>query len=179
MRHWSVLPFLLLLPACWASKGNLYAANPKAPAPFGSGRYAPIGKPGDYVQMLRLADGRFKVSQPGKPDQVSPVSFHPLTVPGRKVWVMQVPFEAPVNASVYELVETRADGTVLMAELECGGSEAITKAAGGSITSDKNFNNGRPSCIFTSRASLEKAAMAFVKAHPQLPGAQAVKRVSD
>ena len=178
MRHFAILPLLLALTACWTSKAGFYTPDPKLPAPFTSGRYAPMSQPANVVRMTRLADGRFEVAQEGRPAQVSPVTFQPLTIPGRRIWIMQVPFDISprLKPAVYELIEQKADGAIVMAERNCAGSEATTRRAGGKVESQPNFNNGRPSCVFATRAGLESAVAAYARTRNPLTG-ETVRRI--
>lgn len=178
MRHLIVLPLLLALSACWTSKSTFYTPDPRAPAPFASGRYAPVSQPGNVVRMTRLADGRYRVEQGSGPSLNSPVTFAPLAIAGRRIWIMQVPFDisAQLKPAVYELVEQRADGAIVMAELNCAGSEAATRRAGGKVESQPDFNNGRPSCVFPTRTALEAAVTTYVRTRNPLTG-ETVRRL--
>ena len=177
-----LLPLCCSLSACWASQSSFYTPDPKAPQPFSNGLWADVKSPAESARMTRLPDGRWLVEPKngGGPMKPSPLTFAPVPAGARKVWIAQVPFDLPqFHAAAYELGEARRDGTVNFSELKCAGSEALTKGAGGTVKVDKNFNNGQPSCTFTTRASLEKAVGAYLKGHDPLPESSVARRTGN
>ena len=181
MRRWIVLPLLLSLSACWISKGMLYEPDPSLPAPFASGLYSSPATPGDESRVTRLADGRFRMGpvKEAAAADIGAFTFQPLAIQGRKLWIAQVPVGTPVEFSLYELTEVRPNGDILMSKLDCVGTEAIVRAAGGTVEADAGGDRAGSGCLFPNRASLETAAIAYAKAHDPLPSDGPVRRLGD
>ena len=178
MRAFAILPLLLALTACWGSKDAFYTPDPRAAAPIQPGRYADPAAPAQVVRFTRRADGRYIVAEVGKEDKAVPVVFAPLAMPGHKLFVTQAFFDLPQwHSTLYELVEQKPDGTLLLAVLKCEGNERLARQAGATVTSDPQFNGGKPSCLFPTRAALETAVRAYARAHDPLPAEGTLRRI--
>ena len=192
-RTLATLLVAALLSGCWWIGPAFYQPDPADPGPFEPGLYTMdiLGdhKPAERLRMVRAPDGGMKFKDPAKPDGDSDdVVFARLPLPGRTIWIVQWRSgESSDQGRGFGLVER--DGNLVAADvpLTCQGSEALVRSAGGSVTDEDTVDaDGNkigkvtgPTCGFADKASLERALIAYVAAHPGFHATVRIKRIGN
>ena len=180
MRSLLSLFVALLLSGCFWEGPAFYRADPAQNGPLSPGLYKIDAADKEAPQRLlvrRADDGALLIAAPedfqdGKPSRVVLV---PLATPGRHVWIVQTQIGETADPVAYGLLESDGGALILDPALDCQGSEALVRAAGGTIEGE----GGSPSCIFQDRAVLERAMIAYVSAHPGFEKPARLTRIGD
>ena len=194
-RAWGLatLLFALLLSGCWWEGPAFYQPDPANPGPFEPGPYKIdfLGdhKPAERTRITRATDGTTIITDRTKPaSNTEEMVFARLPLPGRTIWVAQWRSAGSVEQErSYGLVERNGNLVAMNVPLGCQGNEALVRGAGGSVsdedTVDADGNKvGKltgPTCRFTDKASLERALLAYVTAHPGFRANVRIKRIGD
>lgn len=194
LRPLLVILAALLLSGCWWIGPPFYAADPAAPAPLSAGRWSATNADGSVKEsrLVRYPDGRFGPA-PGEAQDNGRLSFHPLPLPGRDLWVSQLTStQGKGDEAIYGLAEVRDGAVELLPLIDCEGNEAAVRAAGGAIkvvpadrtappdaSGEIDPKNVGTTCLFANAGALERALTAFARHHPRLPGAARLRRVGD
>lgn len=169
-----VLLSAMLLSGCWWSGPVFYPPDPAAVQPISPGLYQArsadsTDKP-ERVQIARLANGAWGE----KKDPSSWTYFARLSGSSRDLWIMET--MATDSSDVgYGLFERTGDRLTMDPLILCRGTQAIVRAAGGTVENDDPPNpdgtvNRMVTCRFASRAALERGLLAYAGAHPRLTG---------
>ena len=169
-----VLAVPLLLSGCvWAGPA-LYDAS-RAETPLAPGRYRTVFH-GETIEGKIAVAGTVTIATFDR-DQPINVLLVPLALADRKIWIVQsqMPEQGEINQAI-GLLERRADGWMLEQLIECGGTQDIVRAAGGTVTAgEAKGPDGQPrhvhqACEFRSTAALEGALRRILATnHPQNP----------
>lgn len=181
-----VLLSAMLLSGCWWEGPIFYPPDPAAAQPITAGLYEvrtadPSEKP-DRVRFTRFTDGAW-----GEEADAKVWTFF-ARLPGtsRDLWIVETIATDSSDAG-YGLIERAGNRWDMDELIQCRGTEAIVRAAGGTIESDGSpgAKGSQPlssgtniSCRFGDRASLERGLLAYAAAHPRLAGGT-LTRVSD
>ncbi|MEO7688237.1 MAG: hypothetical protein ABIS51_03055 [Sphingomonas sp.] len=182
-----------MLSGCWWIGPAFYSPDPANAGPFEPGLYKvdTLGdhKPAERIRIARAADGTTIVTNPaqaaGSPEEMI---FARLPLPGRTIWIAQWRSGGSTEEGRgFGLVEQRGNLVAANVPLVCQGNEALVRGAGGSVTGEDEVDiDGNkvgklagPTCGFTDKASLERALLAYVTAHPGFDANMRIKRVGD
>ena len=180
MRSLLLLLATLLLSGCFWEGPAFYRPDPAQPGPLSPGLYkidAADKEAPQRLQVRRTDDGALLVAAPedfqgGKPSRVV---LMPLAAPGRHLWIVQTQIGETVDPVAYGLLESDGAALILDPALDCQGSEALVRAAGGTVEGE----GGSPSCLFANSAALERAMIAYVGAHPGFEKPARLTRIGD
>ena len=193
MRSLLSLLVALLLSGCWWVGPAFYKPDPANAGPFEPGLYKvdTLGdhRPAERIRIARAADGTTIVTNPakaaGSPEEII---FAPLPLPGRTIWIAQWRSGGSAEeARGYGLVEQRGNLVAANVPLGCQGNEALVRSAGGSVSDEDTVDaDGNKvgkltgsTCNFADKASLERALLAYVAAHPGFHANMRIKRIGD
>ena len=180
MRSLFLLLATLSLSGCLWEGPAFYRPDPVQSGPLSPGLYkvdsADTSAP-KRLQVRRADDGALLVAAPedfqgGKPSRVV---LAPLAAPNRHLWIVQTQIGDTADPVAYGLLESDGAALILDPALDCQGNEALVRAAGGTIEGE----GGSPSCIFSDRAALERAMIAYAAAHPALEKPARLTRIGD
>ncbi len=140
-RRFATIALALLLSGCWWQGPAFYKGDPHDAGPVTPGWYKfdLLGdhKPAVTEHIDWLPDGGTR-STPRKVTRKNGiVQFMTarLTVPGRDLWVMQMPSDdKPEDGAIYGLLERHGDQLAFTFPLDCDSNVAIVKAAGGTVS---------------------------------------------
>lgn len=177
---------LFMLAGCWWTGPVFYKPDPAAAAPISAGIWEGTGVDGEVSshRIARYPNGAFGLGT-GETDDKSRLTFRPLRLAGRDLWITELTAVAPdKDEAIYGLAERRGETIDLLALLGCEGNEDLIRTAGGKaeggdrpLTDAKINEKGEvdpktvgTSCTFTDAASLERALTAYATLHPHLDG---------
>ena len=180
MRNLFSLVAALLLSGCFWEGSAFYRPDPAQSGPLSPGLYkldsADKSAP-QRLEVRRADDGALLVAEPqdflgGKPSRVV---LAPLAAPNRHLWIVQTQIGDTADPVAYGLLESDGGALILDPALDCQGNEALVRAAGGAIEGE----SGSPSCIFSDRAALERAMIAYAAARPGFEKPARLTRIGD
>jgi hypothetical protein len=180
MRSLLSLLAALLLSGCFWEGPAFYQPDPAQSGPLSPGLYkldSADKEAPKRLEVRRADNGALLIAAPedfqgGKPSRVVLV---PLAAPGRHLWVVQTQIGETADPVAYGLLETDGAALILDPALDCQGSEALVRSAGGTVEGE----GGSPSCLFADRAALERAMIAYVGAHPDFEKPARLTRIED
>jgi len=180
MRSLLSLLAALLLSGCFWEGPAFYRPDPGQSGPLSPGLYKIDSADKSAPQRLlvrRADDGALLIAAPedfqgGRPSRVV---LMPLAAPGRHLWIVQTQIGDTADPVAYGLLESDDAALILDPALDCQGSEALVRKAGGTVEGE----GGSPSCIFKDRAALERAMIAYVGAHPGFEKPARLTRIED
>ena len=180
MRSLLSLLAALLLSGCFWEGPAFYRPDPGQSGPLLPGLYKLDSADKEAPQRLlvrRADDGALLIAAPedfqgGKPSRVV---LMPLTVPGRHLWIVQTQIGDTADPVAYGLLESDGAALILDPALDCQGSEALVRKAGGTVEEE----GGSPSCLFADRAALERALIAYAAIHPDFEKPARLTRIGD
>ena len=163
-----LLPIVALLSGCVWGGPALYGAE-QAETPVPAGRYR-VTVDNDPTDGVVIAEGHVTVL---RVDGEAPTSvlLIPLADPTRKLWIIQAAVGPDGDRFAYGLLERTASGWAAAPYIVCAETEALVRAAGGTIErappprSAGDAAAGTPTCLFRTRASLETALRQWVATH--------------
>jgi predicted small lipoprotein YifL len=177
---------MLSLSGCFWEGPVFYPPDPKAAQPLTPGLYEarsvnPADKP-ERIRLTRFANGSWGEAKDAKS------WFYFVRLPGskRELWIAESLFTDSDDAG-YGLIERSGDHLNMDGMIQCRGTQAMVRAAGGTVTNDDppgaDGSDDHPfsrdiSCAFPDRAALERALRAYADAHPQLRDAT-LTRIGD
>ena len=179
-RTVAALLTVLLLSGCFWEGPAFYHPDPGQSGPLSPGLYkvdsADKSAP-PRLEVRRADDGALLIAAPedfqgGKPSRVV---LMPLAAPGRHLWIVQTQIGDTADPVAYGLLESEGAALILDPALDCQGSEALVRKAGGTVEGE----GGSPSCIFKDRSALERAMIAYVDAHPGFEKPARLTRTGD
>jgi len=193
MRSLLSLLAALLLSGCWWEGPAFYEPDPANAGPFEPSLYKvdTLGdhKPAERIRIARAADGTTIITDPTKAaGSTEEIIFTRLPLAGRTIWIAQLRSGGlKEEGRGYGLVEQRGNLVAANVPLVCQGNEALVRSAGGSVTGEDEVDaDGNrvgklagPTCGFTDKASLERALLAYVTAHPGFHANVRIKRIGD
>ncbi|MEP7007525.1 MAG: hypothetical protein ABI810_16200 [Sphingomonas bacterium] len=170
----------LLLSGCFWEGPAFYRPDPAQSGPLSPGLYKLDSADKEAPQRLlvrRTDDGALLIAAPedfqgGKPSRVV---LMPLAAPGRHLWIVQTQIGDAVDPVAYGLLESDGAALILDPALDCQGSEALVRKAGGTVEGE----GGSPSCLFADRAALERALIAYAAIHPDFEKPARLTRIRD
>ena len=180
MRSLLSLLALFSLSGCFWEGPAFYRPDPGQSGPLSPGLYkvdsADKSAP-PRLEVRRADDGALLIAAPedfqgGKPSRVV---LMPLTSPGRHLWIVQTQIGDTADPVAYGLLESDGAALILDPALACQGSEALVRAAGGTIEGE----GGSPSCLFADRAALERALIAYAAVHTDFEKPARLTRIGD
>ncbi|MES2096087.1 MAG: hypothetical protein V4459_04955 [Pseudomonadota bacterium] len=176
----------LLLSGCWWEGPIFYSPNTVDAQPFSPGLYESrssdsADKP-DRGRMARLADG----SWGSEPDAKASLYFVRLPGTARDLWIAEF-IGVDSGDAGYGLIERDGARWTADVPIDCRGTQAIVRAAGGTVENDDPPGAdgsparapGNPACRFDTRAALESALLAYAALHPRLEGKVTITRIGD
>jgi len=180
MRSLLSLLAALLLSGCFWAGPAFYRPDPGQSGPLPPGLYkldAADKSAPPRLQVRRADDGALLVAAPedfqgGKPSRVV---LAPLAAPNRHLWIVQTQIGDTADPVAYGLLESDGAALILDPALDCQGSEALVRAAGGTVEGE----GGSPSCLFADRAALERALIAYAGVHPGLEKPARLTRIDN
>src|SRR5207245_1983103 len=136
----SLLPLLaaLLLSGCFWEGPAFYRPDPAQNGPLSPGLYkidsADKSAP-KRLEVRRADDGALLIAAPedfqgGKPSRAVLV---PLAAPRRHLWIVQTQIGDTADPVAYGLLESDGGALILDPALDCQGSEALVRKAGGTV----------------------------------------------
>jgi predicted small lipoprotein YifL len=186
LRMAMVAAAVLLLSGCWWEGPVFYPPDSLATQPFTPGLYEsrssdPADTP-ERMRMARLANG----SWGEEADAKGTLFFARLPGTARDLWILEL-IATDSDDAGYGLIEHKGDRWTVDAPITCRGTEAMVRAAGGTVENDDPPGagpsparpSGSPTCRFDTRAALERALLAYAAAHPRLEGKATITRIGD
>ena len=180
MRSLLSLLTMLFLSGCFWEGPAFYQPDPGQSAPLSPGLYkvdSPDKSAPSRLEVRRADDGALLIAAPedfhgGKPSRVV---LTPLAAPGRHLWIVQTQIGDTADPVAYGLLESDGGALILDPALDCQGSEALVRKAGGTVEGE----GGSPSCLFADRAALERALIAYTSIHPGFEKPAHLTRIED
>ena len=209
LRFLAAAAAVMLLSGCWWIGPPFYKGGPADAGPVRPGVYRidepGDGKPGVRARVTWPPDGtlRFTAFKPGKGDEPASLVMVRLAVPGRDLWIVQQQAEKDQTDVSYGLAELHGDELWISGVIDCQGTMAIVRAAGGEVDEGEVASNiedadpslamnemepepgdgegrmGGPECRFKDRASLERALRAYIATNPPFLQRIRFKRIGD
>ena len=179
-RTVAALLVALFLSGCFWGGPAFYRPDPGQSGPLSPGLYkldsADKSAP-QRLEVRRADDGALLIAAPedfqgGKPSRVV---LTPLAAPGRHLWIVQTQIGDTADPVAYGLLESDGAALILDPALDCQGSEALVRKAGGTVEGE----GGSPSCLFAYRVALERALIAYVAIHPFFEKPARLTRIGD
>lgn len=180
-------PFATMLLAAAVPLGGCVWGGPplydagRSETPLPPGRYGGTLAGGDTAggnARVTVAGRVTSLAMDRKPftllgDATIEVLLIPFTVDNRRVWIVQSPLAASDEmVRAYGLLERTATGWAMEPLIECAGTEARVRAAGGTIVTVEGIafpgdgERREPGCVFRTPAALEAGLRDVIATRP-------------